>query len=239
MHRPIQILTMALAGIFGASMSWAENSERGKVPAGFSLVYQQSFDDEGSMKDFQFSDDAAWRWTKEGKAGGAIELFQQSKYKTVHRSPFNLAMLADMRVGDFVLELDMRQTGKEYGHRDMCMYFGFQSVTQFYYAHLATTPDPNANNLFIVDNAPRKSFLEVPKKGVDWSDEWKHVRLERIGSDIKVYFEDMKQPVLQGTHDALGPGRIGFGSFDDTGKIDNVQLWSNSIQKQQAVLFPK
>jgi len=209
------------------------------LPEGFKLIYKQGFDDESSIRDFEFSDNAAWRWTQDGKKGGGIELFQQSKYKTEHRSPFNLAMLSSKKVGDFLLELDMRQTGKEYGHRDMCLYFGFQNAMQFYYTHLATSPDPNAHNLFIVNNSPRKSFLEVPKKGVDWSEEWKHVRLQKIGPDIKVFFEDMKTPVLQGKHEVLGPGYVGFGSFDDTGKIDNIQLWSNSVQEQPAVLFPK
>ncbi len=107
----------------------------------------------------------------------------------------------------------MRQTGKEYGHRDMCLYFAFQGRSQFYYTHLATTPDPNAHNVFIVDNAPRKSFLEVPKKGVHWGEDWKHIRLERQGDRIRVYFEDMKQPVLEGRHSALASGAIGFGSL--------------------------
>ena len=147
-------------------------------------------------------------------------------------------MLSTKQFGDFVLELDMLQTGKEYGHRDMCLYFGFQAPMKFYYTHLATKPDPNAHNLFIVNNAPRKSFLEVPKTGVDWSDEWKHVRLQRIGENIHVYFQDMKVPVLQGKHSEIGVGNLGFGSFDDTGKVDNVKIWSTSFQEKAATLFP-
>ena len=238
---PRKLLLLILLSVVGIlpSNSISVESKPVDLPANFELIYKQSFDDESSLKDFQFSDDAAWRWSNEGKSGGAIELFQQSKYKTEHRSPFNLAILSDRKMADFVLELDMRQTGKEYGHRDMCLYFGFQNAMQFYYTHIATTPDPNAHNIFIVNNAPRKSFLDVPKKGVDWSEDWKHIRLQRIGSEIKVFFEDMKMPVLQGKHDALGAGNVGFGSFDDTGKIDNVQLWSNEVKTQSEVLFPK
>ncbi len=221
-----------------ASLGAAEDPKPMDLPENYRLVYRQSFDEEGSIKDFQFSDNAAWKWTKEGKSGGAIELHQQSKYKTEHRSPFNLAMLSERRFGDFVMELDMKQTGKEYGHRDMCIYFGFQSPTQFYYTHLATTPDPNAHNLFLVDRAPRKSFLEVPKKGVNWGDDWKHIRVQRMGSEIKVFFEDMKTPVLQGKNDTLGVGYVGFGSFDDVGKMDNFQLWAPQVDSRNEKLFP-
>jgi hypothetical protein len=235
----VSLLVASVCLFLTRNSSIADEPVPANLPVGYKLVYKQSFDDDSSLKDFQFSDSAAWRWTKSGKSGGAIELFQQSLYKTEHRSPFNLAMLSDKIVGDFVLELDMRQTGKEYGHRDMCLYFGFQNAKQFYYTHLATTPDPNANNIFIVNNAPRKSFLEVPKKGVDWSDDWKRIRVQRAGAEIKVFFEDMKTPVLQGTHSVLGAGYIGFGSFDDTGIMDNLQLWSNSVQEQPAKLFPK
>lgn len=217
---------------------FADDAKPSGLPDGFRLVYQQNFDNEPSVKEFQFSDNAAWRWSAEGKSGGCIELYQQSKYKTKHRSPFNLAMISKKRVGDFRLELDMKQTGKEYGHRDMCIYFGFQSPTQFYYTHLATAPDPNAHNIFIVNNAPRKNFLEVPKQGIDWGDNWKHIGVQRIGGQIKVYFENMSQPVFEGKHDTFGAGYVGFGSFDDVGKMDNVRLWALSSEDVAQTLFP-
>jgi len=213
--------------------------QKNRIPEGFDLVYQQEFDSDSSLKQFQFSDWSAWRWTTEGKSGGALELFQQSNYKPENRSPFNLAIVSDLKLGDLVLELDMKQTGKEYGHRDMCLFFGFQNPEQFYYTHLATAPDRNAHNIFLVNGAPRASFVEVPKSGVNWGDSWKHIRLERIGTAIQIYFEEMTLPVLQGQHDAFASGYIGFGSFDDTGCVDNVRVWAKSKESTPKVFFSR
>jgi len=121
----------------------------------------------------------------------------------------------------------------------MCVYFHFQSPTRYYYTHLATTPDPNAHNIFIVNEAPRKSFAPISSKGIDWGSDWKHVRVARQGDDIRVYYQDMSQPVLQAKHSDLHEGYIGFGSFDDTGMIDNVRLWSVQATEGKKPLFPR
>ncbi|MGN6134635.1 MAG: hypothetical protein ACTHOU_09045 [Aureliella sp.] len=210
-----------------------------KIPEGYSLVFSEDFDSEASLANFEFSDPKAWRWSQQGKTSGALELFQQSKYETKYRSPFNMAMIASKRCGDFVVELDMKQTGKEYGHRDMCVYFDFQSPTKFYYTHLATSPDANAHNIFIVDEAPRKSFAPISPKGIDWGSDWQHVRVERQGDDIRVYYQDMTKPVLSAKNGTFHSGYVGFGSFDDTGMIDNVRLWSREATDGQRPLFKK
>ncbi len=208
-----------------------------KVPDGFSLVVSEDFDNEVSLTSFEFSDPKAWRWSDQGKTSGCLELFQQSKYPTKYRSPFNLAMLKTKKFGDFVLEADMLQTGKEYGHRDMCLYFHFASPTKFYYTHLATKPDPNAHNIFVVNEAARKSFAPISKQGIDWGSDWQHVRLERIGDDIRVFYQDMTTPVLSAQHSDFHEGYIGVGSFDDTGRVDNLRVWSATASDGHGPLF--
>lgn len=229
---PIRIhsLALSLAWLAAAAMPATVRAEERepRVPEGYSLIFSEDFDSKVSLENFEFSDPKAWRWSEQGKGSGALELFQQSKYQTKYRSPFNIALVAKKRCGDFVLEADMKQTGKEYGHRDMCLFFDFQSPTRFYYAHLATAPDANAHNIFIVNDAARKSFAPISPKGIDWGSDWQHVRLERIGDDIRVFYQDMDKPVLEAKHTAFHSGYVGFGSFDDTGMIDNVRLWSNS-----------
>ena len=208
-----------------------------RLPDGYSLIFSEDFDSETSLANFEFSDPKAWRWSKQGKSSGALELFQQSHYETKYRSPFNLAMVATKRCGDFIAEVDMKQNGKEYGHRDMCVYFNFQSPTRFYYTHLATTPDANAHNIFVVNEAPRKSFAPISDKGIDWGSDWQRVRVERIGDDIRVYYQDLTKPVLTAKHSDFREGYVGFGSFDDTGMIDNVRIWSASATDGTRPIF--
>lgn len=210
------------------------------VPKGYRLVYQQDFKDASALRDFAFSDANAWKHSPD--EGGALELAQQSKYKPTVRSPFNIALIADQRFGDFILEAEVTQTGREYGHRDMCFYFGFEDPARFYYAHLATAPDDHAHNLFIVNNAPRVKFAREVSSGVNWGlNIWHKVRIERALADgtIRVFFDDMTTPVLVGEEKTFGTGYVGFGSFDDTGKVRKVKIWSRNAEKEPAAFFDR
>ncbi len=206
----------------------AEAATSGAVPAGYELAFEQTFEKGEPLKQFAFTDASAWKVSGEGNAR-ALELHKQSDYKPEVRSPVNIALLADRQFGDFILEVDMLQTGREYGHRDMCLFFGLQSPRQFYYVHLATAADPNAHNVFIVNNAPRTNFAEKTTKGVDWGLEiWHRVRLERKVKEgtIRVFFDDLDTPVMEAKDTTFGVGGIGFGSFDDTGKVKNIRIWT-------------
>jgi hypothetical protein len=230
-------LVLIAAGVC-AQVLWAAD-----LPAGYKLLYEQKFDDAQSVKAFQMTDTNAWKWvsTDDGH-GGVMELTQQSKYKPVVRSPVNIALIAEKFFTDFVLEVEMLQTGKEYGHRDMCIFYGFQSPTNFYYTHIATAADPNAHNTFIVDGAPRKNFATETTKGVNWGlNVWHKVRIERKVNDgtIKVFFDDMTKPIMTATNDKFKSGGIGFGSFDDTGRIDNIRIWGPAVESRALPAFPK
>lgn len=112
-------LVWCCLGFLGAFSTKA--AEAG-LPLGYKLLYEQTFADAAALGDFVFSDPRAWRFsTAEGK--GALELYRQSQYTPRVRSPVNLALIADRQFGDFVLEAQMIQTGREYGHRDMCVFF--------------------------------------------------------------------------------------------------------------------
>ena len=206
------------------AFTWAAESH---VPSGYKLLYEQTFEKADAISQFQMTDPKAWKFSGEEK-GGALELAAQSKYKPEVRSPVNIALIKDKVFGDFVLEADFIQTGREYGHRDMCIFFGFQNPAQFYYVHIATKADPNAHNIFIVNQKPRTNIAKTTTGGVDWGlNIWHKVRVERkLGTGvIKVYFDDMTIPIMVAEDKTFTEGFIGFGSFDDTGKVDNIKIW--------------
>lgn len=209
----------------------------GPLPAGYQLAFEQTFERGEPLRQFVFTDTAAWKLSGEG-AGRALELHQQSAYQPPVRSPVNIALLADRQFDDFILEVDMLQTGREYGHRDMCIFFGLQSPQEFYYVHLATKADPNAHNVFIVNHAPRKNFADKTTDGVNWGLEvWHRVRVERRVREgtIKVFFDDLEKPVMEAKDTTFGAGHIGFGSFDDTGKVKNIRIWTPTDAKPGAI----
>ena len=94
--------------------------------------------------------------------------------------------------------------------------------------HLASAADDHAHNVFLVNSAPRTKIARETTDGVSWGkDEWHRVRIERTLADgrIAVYFDDMETPIMVAVDKTLGVGRLGFGSFDDTGMIDDVRIW--------------
>jgi hypothetical protein len=207
------------------------------LPAGYKLIYEQTFDRPASIREFVFSDPTAWRWASNA---ATLELAQQSSYKPSVRSPFNIALLADRMFDDFVLEADLIQTGKEYGHRDMCLFFGFQSVTNFYYVHIATAADDHAHNVFIVDGAPRVKIAQETTKGVNWGlGVWHKVRLERRGREgtVLVYFDDFAKPIMRAENKRFASGYLGFGSFDDTGMVDNIRIFAPAAKNKKIEFF--
>ena len=210
------------------------------VPAGYQLLYQQEFGETKAEKEFVYTDASAWKVTDEN-GEQALELVQQSKYEPKVRSPFNIALIADREFGDFILEADLRQTGREYGHRDMCLFFGWQNPSQFYYVHMASVMDDHAHNVFIVNNEPRTKISLKTTEGVAWGQDWHHVRLERKVEDgtIKVFFDDMEKPIMTAKDKAFGAGYVGFGSFDDTGKIRNVKIWGPKLEKKKIGFYQR
>lgn len=174
------------------------------------------------------TDDGAWRVREFGKPTRRVfELYGASKYKPPFRSPVNIALLKYKTVGDFVLTAKVRTTKKSYGHRDMCLFFGYQNPANFYYVHLGQKADDHANQIFIVKEAPRTKISEKSSAGTPWKDDtWHQVKIVREVKSglIEVYFDDMKRPMMVAHDKSFDWGRIGLGSFDDTGMWDDVEL---------------
>ena len=238
LHRVRLLFATSLCILMHGSAVAADDRPAAPLPAGFKLVYQQNFQGAGGLSDFVASDPKAWQWSKTN-GNGALALVKQSDYKPSVRSPFNITLLANRLLGDFVVEADLIQTGKEYGHRDMCLFFGFQSPTNFYYAHIATAADDHAHNIFIVNGAPRIKLARRTTGGVNWGlGVWHKVRLERQSGTVKVYFDDLEHPIMEAEDKTFGTGQIGFGSFDDTGMVDNIRVWAPSIESKRTSNFP-
>ena len=99
------------------------------------------------------------------------------------------------------------------------------------YAHLSTAADPNAHHVQVVDDAPRTPITTERSDGIDWGrDVWHHVRLE-VDADtatIRVLFDG--EEVLASTRLPWSRGFVGFGSFDDEGRVDNVRIEAATIE---------
>ena len=216
------------------------------LPENYKLLYEQNFEKPEAVQDFVFSDPKAWTLsTTNGNT--SLELFGKSKYTPKHRSPFNIALLADKLFGDFILEAEVQSTVKPYNHQDMCLFFGFEATNKYYYAHIAVKPDPikaksHAHDIFIVNDAERLAIAKEVSTGVTWGqDTWHKIRVERTLADgqIKVFFDDFSKPIMIGTDKTFSSGYVGFGSFDDKGKVDNIKVWGPSVELKRIGFFSR
>lgn len=211
-----------------------------KKPEGYQLAYSETFKNEEVLKSFTFTDPAVWTFSPEGKGSGSLACTARASYVPKVRSPFAIALISEKQFGSFVLEANLQQTGREYGHQDMCIFFGFQNPSQFYYVHISRAMDDHANNFFIVNNEPRTKISLKTNEGQDWKNgSWHNVRLERDlkSGSMRLFFDDMTQPVMEANDLTFGSGGIGFGTFDDEGKIDNVKIWADTWGDAEAVEF--
>ncbi len=218
----ILVATLAVAPSRGDDQD-SKPAQVGDLP----LAYQSDFE-RNQATGWNFTDVSAWRIKRLDDGHRAVlDQFQVSKYQPAVRSPLNIALLKGHDLGDFVLDVKVRSTTRDYGHRDICLFFGHQDASHFYYVHLGKLADDAANSIFLVNGKPRVSIAEKRTKGTPWTDGWHHVKIVRNIKDglIQVYFDDMQSPVMA-THDkTFTHGRFGVGSFDDTGMFDEIRIW--------------
>jgi hypothetical protein len=200
---------------------------------GLPLLVDETF--EKGPDRWEPSDVKAWR-IEEGRGGKVFSQFiKNSNYKPPHRSPLNFALLKDVYVGDFVLTAKVKSTIPDYGHRDACLFFGYQDAAHLYYVHFGKQADDHANQVFIVNDAPRTKISTRTTTGTPWDDEWHDVKIVRRvePGTIEVYFDNMDEPVMKATDRTFTWGRIGVGSFDDTTLWDDVRLFGVSVEPKK------
>ncbi len=188
-------------------------------------------DFEHGVSNWQFTDPQAWRLES---AGGSrvLHQFRQSDFKPPHRSPRNIALWKAHDVGDFVLTARVRSTTRDYPHRDVCLFFGYQDPGHYYYVHFGKRADDHANQIFIVNGKARTKISERSTKGTPWTDDWHTVRVVRRVKDglIAVFFDDMRRPIMVAHDKTFSHGLVGIGSFDDTAQWDDIVLQAASAK---------
>lgn len=205
------------------------NAEDKQLP----VVLEEDF--EKGADRWQPFDEKQWQVKKDGDGHVYSQHEKKSTFKPPHRSPTNIALLKDVIVGDMVLDVKVKSTHPDYGHRDACLVFGYQDPANYYYVHLGAKTDDHANQIFIVKDAPRLKISTKTNPGTKWTDEWHRVRVVRKVADgtIEIYFDDMETPCMTASDKTFAWGQIGIGTFDDTADYDNIVLRGVKVKKQK------
>ncbi len=218
----ICLIAAALGAAAPAQESGTSTTASGRDAAHGRLVFSEDFS-AGATR-WRSPDPSAFLIETDGN-DHVLHQFRQSRVRTPVRSPFNRAVCRE-QVGSFTLDVDLKSTARDYPHRSLCLFFGYQDPAHFYYVHFGQRTDDHANQIFIVNEAPRTKISTATTSGTPWDDQWHHARIVRDveSGSIEVYFDDMTKPVMTATDRTFTRGAIGIGSFDDTGMFRRVEL---------------
>jgi hypothetical protein len=175
---------------------------------------------------WEFKDPQGWRFSDAGGQRVLSQFRKASDYQPPHRSPLHIALWKEEQFDSFQMDVWVKSTHSEYGHRDVCLFFGYAAPDRFYYVHLASEMDDRANQIFVVDAADRVKISDTTTPGTRWDDDWHHVRIQRNhhSGKIQVFFDNMEKPIMTAVHTSLAGGQIGFGSFDDTADFRRLEI---------------
>ena len=168
--------------------------------------------------------------------GRAVVLAEAGEERPGPRRPYEYAVLKkgpawkSVRI-DAQVRLD---TPVDIVNRDVILLFGVNDDTHFSYAHVSTdtTIYPH-NGIFTVNNADRlreddqwdaKRSHGAPPAITDAS--WHRIRVTHCGGsgETAVYLDGAKQPLITAVDTTFPSGRVGFGSFDNIGRLRDLTV---------------
>lgn len=196
------------------------------------LLFRDDFESGDPSTRWEPSDPAAWKLISQ-EDNHVWSQFQHIPTKTPVRSPHNRSVAKGLIVGNCVLDVRLQSTARDYPHRSLCLFFGYQDPAHLYYVHLGQKTDDHANQIFIVNNEPRKKISTKTTEGTPWDNEWHHVRVTRDidTGKIDVFFDNMDEPAMTANDKTFAWGQVGIGSFDDTGNFDDVLVYGHKVER--------
>lgn len=185
--------------------------------------------------DFEFAaavrwrpcDPTRWRIT-EGEGGRFYELTAPGPAGKI-RAPTSWSVIETESLSEFVLTGRFRcYTDPANDKRDLCVIFGFRDPEHFSYVHFSASSDGVHNIIGLVDGADRVRINREPegRSVFRLTDKaWHIFKVTRsAGGRIAAFIDDMTAPILTAEDGGRPLGRVGVGSFDDTGAFDDIVL---------------
>lgn len=180
----------------------------------------------GSLSQWQLPHPEDWTVQKEGSTSYLHML--RSRKPLVPRRPQQFALLKGINVGNFTFQVRLRRQPNQ---KSVMLVFDYVDSLHFYYTHISVDPgwsDPHHNGVFIVDGAPRRRIAGDHSAAALPDLKWHTVRVERNvhSGAIKVFVDNASKPLFSVIDHTFNCGRVGVGSFDETGDFTDVKLTS-------------
>jgi hypothetical protein len=194
------------------------------------LLFHETFDS-GSAENWQPNLPENWQVIeKEGRF-----VYELSKAGTMGqvRKPTSISILEPYIVDDFELEVSAQcYTDTTNKRRDLVLVYGYQDSLHFYYTHFSAISD-NVHNIIAIVNKADRAKINIEPVGQSIAPltgyQWFKLRVTRDSRSGRIEcFVDAAR-VLTATDTTFSSGRIGIGSFDDTGAFREIKLWGKAL----------
>jgi hypothetical protein len=236
----------ATAGSAGAAGGGGQQGEKPPegVPEDYTLQLDLPFKAQGDLSTLLAGNQNGWMF--DAADGGSLA-FNGAGYTApppVNESLSSFAVISSTKFGSFVLDVELQQTNPDTNqpHRDLCIVFNAADHKHFFYAHIAATHDERSHNIHVIDNAPRAPITATNSGGIQWGPPgtWHKLRLMRDASagNIAVYLDGKNDdPILTASSTKFTTGYIGFGTFQDGGKVRSLKVWTKTSEKVATTTF--
>lgn len=141
------------------------------------------------------------------------------------RRPAEFVLLKDRRWREVTLTAkvqSLRPTTLK--GRDVVLLFGWQDDGHGYYVHLSNDSNGGTHNVIVrVDGTTRKAIQQPPKPAPCLTDGWHTARVSLSAEGaIKVFFDNLEEPLMTAQDTTYRDGMVGLGAFDDPAAFDDV-----------------
>jgi hypothetical protein len=141
------------------------------------------------------------------------------------RRPIQFALAETPEFRSVTVDLNARPLG-----HSLIVVFSYHDAAHFDYAHLSTDPATKEhvhNGVFHVYGGARvRISAEAGPAAFQATNRWYHIRLTHDGGSgaVEVTVNGRSIPALHAIDLSLRSGRVGIGSFDETGDFKNVKI---------------
>ena len=166
-----------------------------------------------------------WKIDKENGDQVLHLLVGKDPPSTGPRRPMQFAVAQTADFSKVMVEADLKPLA-----RSLMIVFAYRDSAHFNYAHLSTdtaTKESHHNGIFHVYGGERvRISSESGPAAFAATNHWYHVVLTHDGRTgmVQVNVDGKSVPALRATDVSLTSGKVGLGSFDETGEFKNVKI---------------
>jgi len=219
------------AGLCAALLICFVSSPAQDVPPGYILQYSQNFRNTEMLHDFMF--DAPLRWEHYLLSGNPCLRFVPAADDTTGSVlPPHTALLKNKILGDFILEARIMPLFRESGCGDVYLLVSYKNMDNLYSIVLSENSESGIGGAYLSKKGVRRKPPQPDAGNAGWkAGQWNQVRVERniTRRTIRVFVNDMKNPVVSLKDFELVLGYTGFGASACSFLIDDLNLWAPTV----------